>query len=339
MKKVFIVVFFVILGINFLGFAGEKKEIKDVEFKKLVESCEKLKGSQKYGAYYSEAFLYSCLNDDHEKDVLYLIGDSLFQMGAYYRAENIYRKILDTYPNDEMAKKALVDLTTRLKKIEFAIDEKTRLAEKGEKVAENYASLTGIYIGLNEYSKAHRNLDKANQADKNHFLVTLMKGAIQDRMIKPATEAIKISSEARDLVVDGKINNGLQLYSQALSLSIGSPLVYLNMADSLLKVDNYKGAAISLEEAYLINSELSNAFEIGNIYLFLKNYDKALKFYNYALNTNSELPKVLLNVSKCYAKKGLQKESNEALERATRLNPSLKKNSNDKTIVRGVVLK
>jgi len=337
MKKLLIL--FVVLNMGFWGFAEEKAVNNTDSFKKLNEKCEKFKGSQKYGEYYGEAFLYYCLNPENEKDVLYLIGDALYQMGAYFRSENIYGKILERNSGDETAVRALDDLTKRLKNINSKINEKTKLAESGNKVAENYASLTGIYIGLKEYSKASNVLSKALNADKKNFFVSLMNGAFQDRLIKPTGQAIKISSQAGDMVSEGNVNQGLRMYRQALSLSIVSPFVYLNLADSLLHLNNYKGAVIALEEAYVVHPEVSNAFEIGNIYLFLGNYKFAYKYYNLALAGDFKAPKIMLNAAKCLEKLGNLEKANALRVKAYELNPKLKNSNNKEVIVRGVTLK
>jgi tetratricopeptide (TPR) repeat protein len=166
-----------------------------------------------------------------------------------------------------------------------------------------------------------------------------MKGAVKDRLVVPASASIKIASNAGDLVLAGKVEEGLREYKRALAKSVISPFVYQTLADSFLYIGNYRGAVICLEEAFGIHPEVSLAFEIGNIYLFEKQYENALKYYKKALNLNPKSPKVLFNAAKCFDMLRLYDKAADYRKQAFELNPKLKIRKNKKMIVRGVELK
>jgi len=200
----------------------------------------------------------------------------------------------------------------------------------------------------NSYTLYHTDIQKHGKSAKMnfHYGLELVKFGLDEK--KPATErkewlakadaqfrkAIEIYPDYHDAYAQLGLSfyrnkqpqKALEAYKKAISLKPNSSKVYSNMGIIYFEQGNLDKAQEVYEKSVQIDPRFPDALRnLGSVYAMKKNFSQAAKYFTRALQYEPDNAILNLYAGQAYRDGGDPQKAQPYLDRAYRLNPSLKK--------------
>lgn len=172
------------------------------------------------------------------------------------------------------------------------------------------------------HTDAHSKLGNAHSAlQRNEDAIRAYRQAVA---LKPE-DPEHLENLGIALADGGFINEAVKILEQALTIDRQSPHAFLYLAEIYaLKLQQPQKALNYFKEAAVLDPDFPESYlKVGNTYFLLKEYTKAIAWYEKELTARPESAMALYNVGRSYDRLGKKNKARTAFQNAARLNPSL----------------
>ena len=264
-------------------------------------------------------------------------GVSLFKNNQFDEAITYYQKALiidphysEAYLNFGSALKDLGDLDQSITMTEKAIKINPNLVEA-------YNNLAGILNLKGEYQKAIELCKKSIEIDENrveafcNISVSYEYLGEYAKVLDICNKAIKIDpgnisiivAWGRSLFKLGRKTESIQKLSEILEVDQYNLLANVNIIEVLNSQKKYKKSELILEKLIEYFPKSSEVLaSMANTKSYLKDYEKAIYFYDESLKSNNQNYNILNCQGLCYAQMGDFKNAEEVLYNSLNINES-----------------
>jgi TolA-binding protein len=230
--------------------------------------------------------------DEVKSDALYNLAKLSYELAFHQIAAKQLVEYINEYPeskNNEEAKRILSELFLNTKNYKEAIPILESIKIKNNDIKTAYQKVTyyraeELYLN-NEFEEASKLFDKSanyNFDKKLYSLSHFWQGEI-------------LFKEGKYKEADSKFNVCLNYYTNEIKETKYYPLTYYNLGYCDFKQENYASAAAHFEKFRQLESffgkqpqmYLDGCMRAADCYFKLKNYDKALAAYDYAIERNA----------------------------------------------------
>ena len=281
--------------------------------------------------------------------------------GEVDQAHQLYKMVLDSFPNNKRAQQALAALN-QLKPVNIIkianppqnqLEELVALYNRGQLnsavekahllVSDFPASfllwniLGAVNLGLRKLPEAEYDFKKATELNPNYAEAhNNMGNALKEQgKLEAATKAYQCAlninpnyAEACNnmgnaLKDHGNLNAAIEQYQLALNINPNYAEAHNNMGIALIEKGNLDGAIKAYKRALKIKPNYAEAYSnIGNILLQRGEVDTAIEKYQHALKINPNYAKAYNNMGNALLKKGKFDDAIEAFQYALKIQPN-----------------
>ncbi|MDZ7265338.1 MAG: tetratricopeptide repeat protein, partial [candidate division KSB1 bacterium] len=327
---------------NAISYQDGSKSNQDPQTQREIERAanQVLRGSIelfKEGAYWNSARELIILMDyypnyDKLDEVIYYLGQCLFEENLSTSAIRLYKYLLKKYPNSQFAAAALLGLEKAYYlqenyklalSIYFAILKKNPADQELLNTASYYAGLS--HFNLKNYDTAISVLKKIDSRSEYYdcALYTTALSYLKKSNVATAVDYFRkvialpiVSAERRNIVDNARLTLGyiyyeLKTYQPAISLFQDISNKHENYQDALLalgwaclKIEDYESVIKHLEKLIKLFPESANAeeayFLLGQAHIARGDYDAAIRSYQTIVDIyqgNVNLPTLVKKVS------------------------------------------
>lgn len=240
-------------------------------------------------------------NDDDE--TLYLLGNTLYQLGFLNETQRVYNHLLDLYPNDD-------ELKIYLAEIEIEDGNELEALELLHSIDETSSSYTQAllveadYYHLNELPEV--SIEKLKEAAE----------------ILPNEPVVQFAlAEVYFTIAD--YQNAIQYYEALMTEGheeIAGTLISVRLGNAYLMVGEYEEALGYLNEALTYKDDPEVYYQLGLIYIQQEEYIKAIEPLNKAKTLDPSLSGVYLLLTEVYEQQNQLEKALEEIEEGLNYN-------------------
>ncbi|MFK7747485.1 MAG: tetratricopeptide repeat protein [Kordia sp.] len=230
------------------------------EFQEHFFEALKQRGIENYDRAVDE--LLKCQKIDNSATILFELGKNYFSLKEYDKAKESFQKAVNKKPQNQWYLTGLFNVQSKLGEREEAIETGKKVIRLNPKFREDVAR---VYIGMREYKKAFKQLEKLEKSGGLTFTAANMKSMLDKKLNKNRNSDGKVADvidqtpkprQNRDGKILEQIEEALQTeaYKDANRLAkIGlsdfpsQPKLYLYNAKALNALKEYKKAIEMLE--------------------------------------------------------------------------------------------
>ncbi len=249
-------------------------------------------------------------------------------------AENIYRKVLEKTPNQEIALHHLGLILHQKGESKRGIT----LIEKALSIKPDYEyalnNIGKIYLDLGNWDIAAINFKKAinykpdfDIAHNNYANAMLFKGRINEAITayqktlsvnpKYAEAAFNLGSAYKAL---GNIQKAISSYERAIAINPKYAEAYNNLGNIFSDIYEYDAAQNNLNEAIRLKSDFAYAHNnLGNVYKDLNRFSEAMECFNKSININKNFAEAYNNLGNVLKDLGKYNEAIEYYNKAIKI--------------------
>lgn len=145
----------------------------------------------------------------------------------------------------------------------------------------------------------------------------------QPEMIDPLNESVAYKKRGNEFLAQGRLNDAIECYRQAISINPGFAEAYLNLGFALHGQQLFEEAETYLKQAIQINPEMEDAYYLlGNIAQEQGDLESAIANFNKALELKPDFEIVYRNLCQCLLQSGKIEAARLTLEKAISVNPN-----------------
>ncbi|MFZ2333463.1 MAG: tetratricopeptide repeat protein [Sideroxyarcus sp.] len=144
----------------------------------------------------------------------------------------------------------------------------------------------------------------------------------QPEKIDPLSESAAYKKQGNEFLAQGRLNEAIECYRQAVSISPGYAEAYLNLGFALHGQQLIEEAEMHLKHAIQINPEMEDAYYLlGNMAQEQGDLENAIENFNKALELKPDFEIVYRDLCQCLIQSGKIEASKRTLEKAISVNP------------------
>lgn len=272
-----------------------------------------------------------------------ILGNIYFELGDFSRSLEAYKKGLEKSPDDPMLHFNAALASLKLGDDPAAINFfhlAARKAKLGKIASDAYLNLGKIYAARQDWEKAEEYFSSAHKLLPKDSNILYQLGNVK--------------------LAQGKKEEALALFEQALSLENTNPELFENLGDAFLKYDMFKEGMdayskairanpksqiqirLKMAQLYAKSGDLKSAeenyrkiialspgsndariayIELGNLLDSVKKYEEAVEMYRKASELDPSEEKAWINMALTYQKMNQFVQSRQAFKKAIQINP------------------
>jgi protein O-GlcNAc transferase len=255
-----------------------------------------------------------------------LRADALLGKGQNIQAKKIYQLILSRFPNNNRARKALINinnskasksheeviLQVQIDKLVILYNQKqySKVANQANKLTKKYSN---SFLLWNILGVVNQHLGEFEKAEQNFFKVTKINPNYAD-----AYNNLGFTFKEQ-----GKLKEAVLYYRKALEKNPKYAEAHNNLGNALKDEGKLEDALISYDQAIRINPNYTDAhINIGIIFEEQYKLDLAMQKYVYLLSRNQYHPKIHYCIGNIFHKQNFLKKAKESFKKAIKYNPN-----------------
>lgn len=241
--------------------------------------------------------------DLDDMDTLYLLGNTLLQLGFLKETKAVYNHLIDVNPSDDELKIYLAEIEIEDGNELEALD----LLHSIDQTSSSYAQsllVQADYYHLNELPEV--SIQKLQEAEA----------------IEPDEPVIQFAlAEVYFTIADYK--NAIHYYEHLMEEGIeefAGTLINARLGDAYLMIGDYEEAANNLNEALHFKDDPEVYYQLGFVYVNQEEYEQAIDTLNQAKNLDPSLLAVYILLAESYEKLNQLEKGLEAIEEGIQVN-------------------
>ncbi len=241
--------------------------------------------------------------DHEEEDLLFLLGNSLYQLGFLNETKRVYSHLLDLNPEDDELRIYLAEIEIEDGRDMEALEILHRIDEMSEAYPQALLVEADYYL-LNDLPEV--SLQKLEQADD----------------LMPSEPVIQFAlAEVYFTMSDFK--NAIKYYEMLTEEGfdeMAGTLLSGRLGDAYLMIGNYKESAKYLTEALAFKDDPEVFYQLGFVYFNQEEYEKAIESFEKAKVLDPSLSAVYLLQSEAHEQLNQIEEALNVLKEAISVN-------------------
>ncbi|MGH1387409.1 tetratricopeptide repeat protein [Kordia sp.] len=234
------------------------------EFQEHFFEALKQRGIENYDRAVDE--LLKCRKIDDNATIAFELGKNYFSLKEYGRAKESFQKAVDKKPQNQWYLTGLFNVQVKLGEREEAIETGKKVIQLNPQFREEVAR---VYVGMREYKKALKQLEKLEKSGGLSFTASNMKSMLEKQVNKKTKSDGKVADVINQTPKprvrgDGKILDQIEDALQTESYEAANRLAKIGLSDFP-----------SQPKLYLYNAKALNA---------LKEYKKAIEMLEIGLD-------------------------------------------------------
>ena len=254
-----------------------------------------------------ESFEKEFKDSSLRQQALYLLGSSLYNLGKFQEAIDVFKNIIRSYNQDtEICQKAEYEIADCLYRLGNEKEAMARFKLLRAKYPDS--SLTPeVMWWLGEYYYRHNDLNLARR-----YFSSLIQDFSKSNLVSDAYYALGAS-----YAEESKYNEAIVNFKKVIELGKSdlAATAAIAIADIYLKQENFKEALDTYKEVLDSSQNLTHLIypKMADVYYSMGNFDEALNYYKKSLDLvpAREMSSIQFRIAECYQAQG---KVNEAAE-------------------------
>ncbi len=271
----------------------------------------------------------------------YLIGMVQYDLGNFKESVRLMTRMIDYESNNFLALMNRGNAYMMMKEYDLAIQDLTMAIDLNRECSVLYYNRGNVYCFLKNLEAALQDYTTSLELDPTQASTLFNRGntfhelgryneAANDftMAIKFNPERLLIFKESRGCAYSrlGKRKEALNDFNDIIYKNPDLYSVYYHRSIELFKDGQYKEAILDLQKCISLKPDFKNAHvKLGDFYLKLKRYSKAVKFYTNGLVLDETNTDTLYKRGRCFEYMNLEREAILDFSAVIRIDPNFKR--------------